>query len=171
MPIEQNGNLYSQDIKQCIKALKENDFELVYLALLTYEGIKPLSRWEKPLDDHGFKLLQQMDLFAKQVRRTVKTGKEVFETIFSRLPAYIQLYEQSFADNPIDKTARTQRLEGFLFGYPSCCVDQYIHHPYTPNNLPSEDQKILFHWACKDCKITPLLLPSYKNVHELLDNY
>ncbi len=155
----------------CIKMLKEIDFELVYLALLTCEGIKPLSRWEKPLDDNGLELLQQMGLLTKQIRRTVKTGDEVFETIFSRLPGYIQLYEQHFANTPIDKSAHTQRFEGFLFGYPACCVDKFIRQPYAPNNLPSEDQKILLHWSCKDCKITPLLLPAYTNQYELLINY
>jgi hypothetical protein len=162
---------HSKELKQCIKALKEIDFELVYLALLTCEGIKPLSRWEKPLDDNGLELLQQMGLLTKQIRRTVKTGDEVFETIFSRLPGYIQLYEQHFANTPIDKSAHTQRLEGFLFGYPACCVEEYIRHPYTTNNLMIEDQKILFHWSCKDCKITPLLLPAYRSLQKGLNNY
>lgn len=158
------------ELDQFIKALKEIDFELVYLALLTKEGLKPLSRWEKPLDNNGLQLLQRMGLLTKQIRRTVKTGKEVVETIFSRLPGYIQFYEQSFADKPIDKTAQTQRLEGLLFGYPPCCVDAYIRRPYAANSLPSEEQKILFHWACKNCKITPLLLSAYKVVYKLLNN-
>jgi len=159
------------ELDQSIKTLKEIDFELVYLALLTAEGLKPLSRWEKPLDSDGLELLQRLGLLTKQIRRTVQTGKEVVETIFSRLPAYIQLYQQRFANTAIDKSAQTQRFEGFLFGYPACCVDQFIRHPYTPNNLPSEDQKILFHWACKNCKITPLLLPAYKSVHRFLNDY
>jgi len=160
----------SSEIKECVRALKEIDFELAYLALLTYEGLKPLSRWEKPLDDHGLKLLRKTGLFTKQIKRTVKTGKEVVETIFSRSPAYIQLYEQHFGNRPIDKSAETLRFEGFLFGYPPCCVNQYIRQPYAPNNLDAEDQKILFHWACKNCKITPALLAAYKNVYNLLNN-
>ncbi len=163
-------NPHLQEIEHYIKSLKEIDFELAYLALLTAEGLKPLSRWEKPLDDHGLKLLQQIGLFTSQIRRTVKTGKEVVETIFSKLPGYIQLYEQHLANTPIDKSAQTQRFEGFLFGYPACCVDNYIRQPYAANDLPSGEQKILFHWACKDCKITPLLLPFYKSVHKLLNN-
>ena len=159
---------YSKEFKKYVKSLKEIDFELAYLVLLTCEGLKPLSRWEKPLDEQGLQLLQRMDLLTKQIQRKVKTGKLVLETIFSRLPAYIQLYEGRFANTAIDKSAETQRFEGFLFGYPACCVDQYIHQPYAPNNLPVEDQKILFHWACKNCKITPLLLPAYKSVHNLL---
>jgi len=161
----------SAQVKKSIRALKEIDLELAYLALLTCEGLKPLSRWEKPLDDQGLNLLQQSGLLTKQITRTVKTGKKVIETLFSKTSAYILLYEHRFAETPIDKSADTQRLEGFLFGYPTCCVDQYIRRPYAPNNMATEEQKILFHWACKDCKITPLLLPAYKKVHNLLRNY
>jgi len=161
----------SSKVKECILALKEIDFELAYLAILTCEGIKPLSRWEKPLDNQGLELLQQSGLLTKQITRTVKTGKEVIETIFSRSPGYIQLYEYRFANTPIDKSAQTQRFEGFLFGYPPCCVEQYIRQPYAPNNLLSEEQKILFHWSCKDCKITPTLLPAYKTIYNRLNNY
>lgn len=158
----------SQELKEHIKALKAIDIELAYLALLTREGLKPLSRWEKPLDDHGLGLLQGIGLLTKQIRRTVKTGKDVFETIFSVSAGYIRLYDKRFGGKPVDKSAEVQRFEGFLFGFPPCCVDEYIQHPYAKNNLNPEDQKILFHWACKDCKITPLIFPSYKNIYNFL---
>ena len=160
-----DGNLSSN-----LRALKETDFELAYLALLTHEGLKPLSRWEKTLDDEGLELLQQMDLLTKKVRRTVKKGDEVVETIFSRSPAYISLYEQRFANTDVDKSADTQRIEGFLFGYPPCCVEQYIRHPYARNNLTDHQQKILFHWACNNCTVTPLLLQAYERIHDKLNN-
>jgi hypothetical protein len=166
-----NIDLESSEIKSSVRALKEIDFELAYLALLTCEGLKPLSRWEKPLTDDGLELLRQMGLLTKQIRRTVKTGKEVIETLFSRLPAYIWLYEQRFGNRPIDKSARTRRFEGFLFGYPPCCVKEYIRKPYAPNNLGAEEQKILFHWACRDCKITPVLLDAYKSIYNSLNSY
>ena len=159
------------EVKRVIAALKEIDFELAYLVLLTCEGVKPLSRWEKPLEEAGLKLLQQMGLLTRQIRRTVKTGAEVIETIFSRASGYIQLYENRFENTPIDKSTQTQRFEGYLFGYPPCCIEQYIRYPYAQNNLPTEDQKILFHRACKDCKTTPLLLPIYKSVYTRLNNY
>lgn len=159
----------SPELQKILCALKKVDLELAYLVALTREGLKPLSRWEKKLSKKNLELLQRTGLLTSQVRRTVKTGKEVIETIFSRAPVYIQLYEQAFENTPIDKTPRTQLFEGFLFGYPSCCVNHYIHKPYAPNNLTNKQQKILFHWACRDCKVTPLLLPAYKNIYDLLD--
>ena len=166
-----DGDLHpeSPEFQRCVRALKEIDLELAYLAVLTREGLKPLSRWEKSLTDGDLELLQRTGLITKQVRRTVKTGKEIVETIFSRTPAYIQLYEQAFGNTPIDKSPQTKRFEGFLFGYPPCCVNQYIRKPYAPNNLPEQEQKILFHWACRDCKVTPAMLPVYKNAHDLLE--
>lgn len=158
----------SPQLRKCARALKEIDLELAYLALLTRQGLKPLSRWEKPLDDHGLGLLQQMGLLTRQVRRTVKTGKEVIETIFSASPAYIQLYAQRFDNIPVDKSAATTRFEGFLFGFPPCCVDEYIRHPYAKNSLAPEQQKMLFHWACRNCPITAALLPSYQQIHDYI---
>lgn len=157
----------SPEVKSCVRALKEIDFELAYLALLTGEGLKPLSRWEKPLERRALASLQQLGLEVRQVQRTVKTGKDVVETIFGRGTGYVQLYEQRFAGRPVNKSTETQRFEGFLFGYPPCCIEQYIAKPYAPNGLPKDDQEILFHWACKDCAITPGLLPAYRSLHEL----
>ena len=167
-----NGNSDSdlQNIQNDLLALKKNDFELSFLALLTSKGLKPLSRWEKPLADNELVSLQQIGLLAKKITRTVKTGKEVFETVFSLSPAYIKLYQQRFEDTPIDKSPETQRFEGFLFGYPPCCIERYISKPYAANNLEEKDQKILFHWACKDCKVTPLLLDSYRSFYDALTN-
>ena len=162
-------DLESQELKQCAGKLKEMDFELAYLALLTCQGLKPLSRWEKAVESRTLDLLQRMGLRTKQIRRTVKTGKEVIETIFSGASGYIQLYEKRFGGTPIDKSAQTVRFEGFLFGFPPCCVDQYIRQPYGKNSLAPEQQKILFHWACKDCKITPTLLPAYLRLHEYIE--
>ena len=165
-----NGNLDFdlQKIQDDLLVLKKNDFELSYLALLTCKGLKPLSRWEKPLADNELASMQRMGLLTKKISRTVKTGKEVIETIFSLSPVHIKFYEQRFGDTLIDKSADTQRFEGFLFGYPPCCIEQYIRKPYAANNLEEKDQKILFHWACKNCKVTPFLLESYRSLYSAL---
>ena len=154
-----------------LRALKQIDFELAYLVLLTCEGLKPLSRWEKPLDDNQLALLRGAGLLTRQIRRAAQTGGDVIETVFSRTPAYIHLYEESFADRAIDKSVKTQRLEGFLFGYPPCCVEQYIRKSYTANNLTKQDQEILFHWACTNCKVTAVLLHSYRSIHDWLKHF
>lgn len=31
-----------------------------------------------------------------------------------------------------------------------------------PNDLAPETQAILFHWACRGCRVTPLLVPRYR---------
>ncbi|MFH1614163.1 MAG: hypothetical protein ABIG61_03635 [Planctomycetota bacterium] len=168
MPVNVDLDFESQELKACVRKLKEIDVELAYLGLLTRGGLKPLSRWEKPLDNDGLKLLGRMGLLTNQIRRTVKTGRAVSETIFSTVGGYIELYEKRFGGRPIDKSAGAVRFEGFLFGFPPCCVDAFIRHSYAKNDLPCEQQKILFHWACRGCKITPVLLPAYQNIYEFL---
>ena len=158
-----------QETKDCINGLKRIDPELAYLAVLTAEGLKPLSRWEKPLDASDLNLLGELGLLTKQITRTVKTGRRIIETVFGRSAAPLDFYEKRFADKPVDKSADTLRLEGYLFGYPPCCIEQHIRHPYAPNNLPPKDQRILFHWACKNCNITPALLPAYKRIFDSLN--
>ena len=157
-------------VKNHLLALKQIDFELAYLALLTYLDIKPLSRWEKPLADKELGRLRAMNLLVKQITRTVKSGEKIIENIFSHSQAYIRMYEQYFGNTEIKKNAQSQRFEGFLFGYPPCCIEQYIRKPYAPNNLEEKEQKILFHWACKNCGITPFILLCYKSVFEQIEN-
>jgi len=157
-------------ITESLAILKEIDFELAYLAFLTHEGLKPLSRWEKPLEDKELQLLEKMNLLTKRITRIVNAGREVQENIFSRSQAYIDLYAKRFENTQIDKSPETQRFEGFLFGYPPCCVERYILKPYAANNLNEKDQKILFHWACRNCSITPFILDSYRKILDLLEN-
>lgn len=161
-------NLNSSSIRKAVAALKKIDEQLAYLAALTAVGIKPLSRWEKPLGDEPEGWIGKLDLRTSAVSRTVQSGGKVNETLFSRTEAYIRFYETCFSDTPIDKSPSVQRWEGFLFGFPPCCVDAYIQQPYQKNDLEPEDQKILFHWACQGCLITPLLLPEYREVYQFV---
>lgn len=151
-----------------LRHLKAIDFELAYLALLTREGLKPLSRWEKPLDQSALHALHNVGLLARAVHRRVRSGKGFTETIFGKTPACGELYARHFEDLPVDKSAETVRVEGFLFGYPPCCVTQYIRHPYAPNEFPTHKREILFHWSCKGCIITPLLVPLYEKLHQFV---
>ncbi|MHC4572873.1 MAG: hypothetical protein ACYS76_01865 [Planctomycetota bacterium] len=159
----------SPQLKECVRTLRDVDFELAYLALLTLRGLKPLSRWEKALDDRALKFLNRMGLLTEQIRRSVKTGAEVTETVFSVSGGYIRIYRDRFADTPIDKSAGTTRLEGFLFGFPPCCVDRFVRQPYCKNDLDPQLQKILFHWSCPGCKITAAVLPAYQQIHQYVE--
>ncbi len=151
-----------------VRRLKSIDFELAYLAVLTREGLKPLSRWEKALDQPGRDGLERLGLLTRQVHRTIRTGNAFTETIFSKTLGYINVYAEHFDGRPVDKSAETVRIEGFLFGYPPCCIAQYIKHPYAPNEFPTQKREILFHWSCEGCVITPLLIPPYERLHQLV---
>ncbi len=141
-------------------------FDLFYLSKLTNEGVKPLSRWEGDVGKEAIKLLKSHGLRFAVVDRFLLPGAKIQEIVFSRSAKLIDQYRSHFDKKVIDKSAASKRLEGQFFGYPVCCIEQFIEHPYQPNSLSSADQRLLFHWACPHCSVTPLLLPDYRRVHE-----
>jgi hypothetical protein len=151
-----------------IRVLKDVDFELAYLALLTREGLKPLSRWEKALGELPWSILGKMGLHVERIQRKLRSGKVFDETVFAGAAAHVEIYAEHFRNRPVDKSAETVRIEGYLFGYPPCCIAQYIKQPYAPHEFPTQQRDILFHWSCKGCLITPSLIPHYERIHRLL---
>ena len=146
--------------------LKQLECELTFLTLLTKTGLKPLSRWEKSLSPDEVAVLEAAGLSVAHVSRRVRNGAGVTESVFSSMDKYIDLYINRFEGTAVDKSPSTQRFEGFLFGYPPCCVEHFIQHGYTQNGLSREDQELFFHWACPKCRITPTLVPEYRRVYQ-----
>ncbi|MBN1398196.1 MAG: T9SS type A sorting domain-containing protein [Bacteroidetes bacterium] len=146
------------------------DFEFYYLVELTRRKIKPLSRWEKPLTVNTHQWLKNHGLYVELIPRKTLSGKDITETVFSTSTRYTDLYLKRFCNTYLSKSAGNQSLEGFLFGYPSCCVKQFIRYPYFPSSLDSNTQSMLFHWACNSCRSTPELIPyyqsAYKNIYD-----
>ncbi len=145
--------------------LKKLGSDLAYLSLLTKAGLKPLSRWEKDFDPHTENLLHKLGLKMRTVQRTVRSGKRKRELIFSTSDQCLNLYLSRFEGTPIDHSPTNMRIEGLLFGYPSCCVESYVAKGYVNNSLRKSDQRMLFHWACPNCPVTPLLLPHYRRIY------
>ncbi|MEA2104699.1 MAG: FlgD immunoglobulin-like domain containing protein [Candidatus Cloacimonadota bacterium] len=141
------------------------DFQLAYLAMLTEEKLKPLSRWEKEITSSQLKILKQLGLKVNIVPRKLLNGKKIYETVFSSSTRYLDLYLKNFNDQPITFHPHERELEGFLFGYPKCCVKNFIEFGYKKNTIKKKDQEILFHWTCPDCRITPSLIPLYREIH------
>ncbi len=141
------------------------DFEFYYLVELTRQKIKPLSRYEKPLSSKTIRWLKRQGFYTESIRRNLHSRKVIRETVFSRSMRYVDLYQRKFDQTLLNDNATQKKLEGFLFGYPSCCVEQFIRKPYAPNTLSKSDQALLFHWACKNCRVTPVLLSEYKKVY------
>ena len=147
-------------------ALRERDEDLAFLAQLTSMGLKPLSRSERALSDSLRSELAALGLCVASCSRRTEAGGIVEETIFSRHGALLEIYRGAFLGQSLRLTPELGRLEGYLFGFPPCCVAAYIKRPYAPNSLAREDQATLFHWACEGCTITPRLLPHYRGVLE-----
>jgi hypothetical protein len=74
----------------------------------------------------------------------------------------LRSYAARFDGRRLEASPQNARFEGLLFGYPDCCVEGYVAHGYLPNSLRRTDQRLLFHWACPGCAVTPTLLPRYR---------
>jgi len=146
--------------------LKSIEFDLLYLALLTKRQVKPLSRWEKKFGPGEIKALKSLGLKSRSIERRLESGRRIEELVFSKSDEPIEAYADAFERRRVDNSFDTALLEGKLFGYPECCVKSFATHGYLPNELASQDQEILFYWACPNCKVTPGLLPRYRSVHE-----
>ncbi|MGC8989566.1 MAG: hypothetical protein ACP5MD_05545, partial [Verrucomicrobiia bacterium] len=140
-------------------------FEPAYLALLTCAGLKPMSRLENRSNPGHQRVLQAAGLKTRVIHRWTRSGKRVSEIIFARSDDVLSEYAARFDNKTLERTPDDMRFEGRKFGYPACCVESYITRGYAPNSLRCADQRILFHWACDGCKITPALLPEYRRVY------
>lgn len=149
-----------------LQNLREHDFQLAFLVLLTLRGVKPASRWEKALDPEIVDIISGLGLTLRSVHRRALDESEVVETIFSRDPDRVARYASLFDGRLIDKSPGARTAEGSFFGYPDCCVDTFMRTPYAANDLAREDQAILFHWACPGCAETPALLERYRELHD-----
>lgn len=145
--------------------LSSLDFELAYLALLTKRKVKRMSRWEGALPPEAAETLMGLGLEIATVTRKTLLGRSVPETVFSSDRRWVQAYLARFDRTRIRKTPGEVRALGWLLGYPGCCVDAFVKEPYTRNDLEPCDQDILFHWACRGCKVTPGLLGYYRDVY------
>jgi len=144
--------------------LHDQRFQLLYLALLTSRKVKPLSRWEKSLGYREKQTLKKFDLVLEPVTRFCDNGKKIDEFVFSTSSRYLSVYTHHFDYKPLRFTHTQRKIEGFLFGYPSCCVENFIHNGYTPNPYIDKEQKLLFHWICPECRISPSLFPLYESI-------
>ncbi len=149
------------------RVVRNLEFELAYLALLTRKNIKPLSRWEKPFESATEDALHELGLKTSVVERSVQTGRRVRELLFSTSQASLEAYGSQFGGLPVRHDPETVRLEGRLFGYPQCCVKSFALRGYARNGLRRRDQRILFHWACPGCVVTPRLLPEYREIYRM----
>ncbi len=146
------------------------EVEKNYLVQLTVEGIKPLSRLEWNLtNEQTESLADNSGLYFGRVSRQPVEGHEltrVVHVVFSRYLEILRKYSECFSGKTLLYTPDMICQEGDFFGYPRCCVESFIatDDQRLPNGLSQEDQAILYHWACPDCKETPKIVPEYRRI-------
>jgi hypothetical protein len=136
----------------------------LYIALVAFGGWKPLARWERGLPAARHDDLAALGLVSRSIQRRTAAGTVVHETVLARGSGPLALYAEAFDDTSLRIDAAQGRLEGWLLGFPSCCVAAYVEHGYLANALAPAEQAELFHWACPGCTITPRLLPHLRDV-------
>lgn len=149
-----------------MQTFKRLGFELSYLALLTKENVKPLSRWEDGISHAKIKALQKLGLTTRIVKRKLLNGGVTHELIFGQSSRYLDFYSDRFDSSFIKRDYATIITEGLLFGYPGCCTRSFAENGYTGNHHKENGQEILFHWVCPGCEITPSLLPYYQKIYD-----
>ncbi|MBN1885075.1 MAG: T9SS type A sorting domain-containing protein [Candidatus Krumholzibacteriota bacterium] len=147
------------------RSLERLPFELAYLALLTRYGLKPLSRWEAALSPAQLDALDELGLETAAIERRTLLGRRLPRVLLAARRGRIDAYLRRFAGRRIEHSPRVTRLEGWFFGYPSCCVERFVARPYVENGFPEADRRILFHWACPGCPSTASLLDDYRRIH------
>ncbi|MCK4236495.1 MAG: hypothetical protein KAX38_05205, partial [Candidatus Krumholzibacteria bacterium] len=140
-------------------------FELSYLALLTRYRLKPLSRWEEALSPRQIDILSSLGLEVAEIDRMTLLNRRLPRVVFSVSGHYVDEFRRRFSGKRLKHSPRATRVEGWFFGYPSCCVEQFTRKPYVPNGLSRDDQRILFHWACPDCNATRSVLHGYRSIY------
>ncbi|MCF7741169.1 MAG: hypothetical protein K9N00_05180, partial [Candidatus Marinimicrobia bacterium] len=143
--------------------------EFIYLAHLTEKKVKPLSRWEMDFYSQNIESLHNLGLKTQVVNRYLQNGSKTKELIFSRNNKYLKIYAGHFNNQPITNNYQEKFIEGQLFGYPECCIDNFLENGYSENGFEDQGQELLFYWACPGCKITPDLIPLYREIYESLD--
>ena len=83
-----------------LAALAENE-ELLFLALLTAEGVKPLSRWEGPVTPRQWQALTRLGLQVAAVHRAAEWGHSVTHVVFSRDRARLEAHRAAFEGLPV----------------------------------------------------------------------
>ena len=128
-----------------MKSALSFDEELCYLAALTVAGLKPLSRWEMPLDQERVSTLERSGLQVSTLTRSTAWGRLIMHTIFSHDRSLVQRHTAAFDGRVLSSASSTVHREGIDFGYPSCCVEAFIEFGYQRNGFSSQEQGLLFH--------------------------
>jgi len=156
---------------KALRALKEADQDLAYLALLTCEGLKPLSRWEAGLPGGAEEHLGRLGLRCLGISRRTEDGGIITQTVFGLDIALLENFRKDFEGTLVNENEATAITEGSYFGFPKCCAKSYAVHGYKNNNVLPEIQDLLFHWICSPgCKETMRMVDGYRAIRQIIED-
>jgi len=137
--------------------------DALYLGVLTARGVKPLSRIEYQVPTWALDTLRGLGVSIEPVMRFAANGTGVSHLMLGTDAQRLARYRREYGGTRLDDSAPcVVRAQARNFGYPACCAEAYIAHPYAQSGLLPEDQALLFHRACAGCVASPRLLPAYR---------
>jgi hypothetical protein len=141
-----------------IGKLKRLDKRIALLAVLTVQGIKPVSKidgFEGP-DEAVAGLLREMGLEVEVEKSGCKT-----DILFGKKKA-MGKYHKAESLKGKEKICEV----GKVFGYPDCCSRFFAEFMMGEADGKPGKKQPLEHFICPGCKESPRLLKKYKKVED-----
>lgn len=144
-----------------LEKLAKLDRRMAALAVLTAEGIKPVSRidsFDGPEKVVG-ELLENMGLKVE-----IKTEGCKSEILFGSNRG-LEAYHGAIGLKGSERVYKT----GLAFGYPDCCSKYFSEFLAGIRQEKPPKLKPLEHFSCPDCRFSPSLQKKYQETYDLFD--
>jgi len=144
-----------------LEKLAKLDRKMAVLAVLTAEGIKPVSRIdsfegpEKVVEE----LLEKMGLKVE-----IKTEGCKSEILFGKSKG-LKNYHEAMKLKGSERVYKT----GLAFGYPNCCSKYFSKFLAGIRQEKPPKLKPLEHFSCPDCRFSHSLQKKYQETYDLFD--
>ncbi|MBR9689524.1 MAG: hypothetical protein GOV01_01330 [Candidatus Altiarchaeota archaeon] len=142
-----------------LEKLAKFDKKLAMLALVTAEGIKPVSKIDsfdgpEEIVQH---LLEDMGLCVEIKKQGCRS-----DILFGKASS-IRKYHEA---NELRGKERVYAL-GIAFGYPDCCSKYFSEFLLGEKDEKPEKLSPLEHFSCPNCKVSPSLRKKYQETMDL----
>ncbi|MBR9680775.1 MAG: hypothetical protein GOU98_03035 [Candidatus Altiarchaeota archaeon] len=144
-----------------LEKLAKLDIKMAVLALLTAEGVKPMSRvdsFEGP-EKVVSKIIEKLGLTVE-----IKTEGCKSEILFGSGRGLAK-YKDALKLKGGEKVYEM----GLAFGYPKCCSKYFSEFLTGLKNEKPDKLKPLEHFSCPNCRLSPSLQKKYQEAYDLFE--